>query len=46
MSILNLILTFDCENAYDCAYDLLMRKNFSNPNIYTANGDLNKRWYV
>ena len=46
MSILNLLLTFDCENAYDCAYDLQMTKNFSNPNIYIANGDLKKRWYV
>jgi len=46
MSILNLLLTFDCENAYDCAYDLQMTKNFSNPTIYIANGDLTKRWYV
>ena len=23
-----------------------MKKNFSNPKLYTASGDLNKRWYV
>jgi integrase len=46
MSILNLMLTFDSENAYDYAYDYQMRKNFSNPTIYIANGDLTKRWYV
>ena len=42
----NEILTFDSKNAYDFAYDLSMRKNFSTPKIYTANGDLKKRWYV
>jgi integrase len=42
MSILNNILTFESENAYD----LQMTKNFSNPNIYIAKGDLTKRWYV
>ena len=40
------LLTFDVENEYDCAYDLQMKKNFSSPKIYTANGDLQKRWYV
>ncbi|MBT8318077.1 MAG: site-specific integrase, partial [Lutibacter sp.] len=44
MSILNEFLIF--ESAYDFAYDLLMKSNYSNPKIYTANGDLNKRWYV
>lgn len=46
MSNLNKILTFEYENAYDYAYDLQMTKNYSTPKIYTANGDLNKRWYV
>jgi len=40
------LLTFDVENEYDCAYDLPVKKNFSSPKIYTANGDLQKRWYV
>ncbi|MDV7188442.1 site-specific integrase [Lutibacter sp. TH_r2] len=43
---LNEILTFEYESAYDFAYDLQMKKNYSNPKIYIANGDLKKRWYV
>ena len=39
MSILNEILTFNVENAYD----LPMKKNYSNPKLYTENGDLKKR---
>jgi len=46
MSNLNEILTFNYESAYDCAYDLSMRKNYSPPKLYTAKGDLKKRWYV
>ena len=46
MSNLNEIITFNLENAYDFAYDLSMKKNYSPPNMYTANGDLSKRWYV
>ncbi|SNR50848.1 Phage integrase family protein [Lutibacter agarilyticus] len=46
MSFFNEILTFESKSAYDFAYDLSMRKNFSTPKIYTANGDLKKRWYV
>ena len=46
MSILNEILTFEYESAYDYAYDLPVKKNYSTPKIYTANGDLKKRWYV
>jgi hypothetical protein len=46
MSNFNKILTFESESAYDCAYDLLMKNNYSNPKIYTASGDLQKRWYV
>jgi hypothetical protein len=42
MSTFNEILTF----AYESAYDLSKKKLFSNPKIYTANGDLSKRWYV
>ncbi|SNR62866.1 hypothetical protein SAMN06265371_10788 [Lutibacter agarilyticus] len=46
MSNFNEILTFESKSAYDFAYDLSMKKNFSTPKIYTANGDLKKRWYV
>ena len=40
MSNFNKILSF--ENAYD----LSMKMNYSNPKVYRANGDLQKRWYV
>jgi integrase len=43
---LNEFLTFDSKSAYVFAYDLPMKKNFSTPKIYTASGDLKKRWYV
>jgi hypothetical protein len=43
---LNELLTFESENAYESAYDLPVRRNFSNPKIYPANGDLKKRWYL
>ncbi|WP_372744157.1 tyrosine-type recombinase/integrase [Lutibacter sp.] len=46
MSNLNELIIFEGESAYDFAYDLPMNKDFSNPKIYTANGDLSKRWYV
>jgi len=46
MSNLKEFLTFKVESAYDFAYDLPMKKNYSNPKMYTANGDLSKRWYV
>ncbi|MFL1013208.1 tyrosine-type recombinase/integrase [Flavisericum labens] len=40
------ILTFAYESEYETAYDLSQKKNFSIPKIYTANGNLSKRWYV
>ncbi|ALJ04511.1 hypothetical protein APS56_04865 [Pseudalgibacter alginicilyticus] len=43
---LNELLTFESENAYESAYDLPVKRNFSNPKIYSANGDLKKRWYL
>ena len=43
---LNEFITFKVESAYDYAYDLPMKNNFSTPKLYTASGDLNKRWYV
>ncbi len=46
MSNFNKSLIFDNQNAYVFAYDLSMKKKYSNPKIYDANGDLSKRWYV
>ena len=46
MSTLNGLITIECENEYESAYDLSLRINFSNPKIYSANGDWKKRWYV
>ena len=46
MSNLNEILTFEYQNEHVLEHVLPMKKNFSNPKIYNANGDLSKRWYV
>lgn len=46
MSIINEIAIFEYPNEHDLEHDLRMKKNFSNPNIYMAGGDLTKRWYV
>jgi len=46
MLTLNEIITFEHENEHDLEHDLAHKKDFSNPKIYTANGDLSKRWYV
>jgi integrase len=46
MSTLKELITFDSENAYESAYDFPLKKNFSIPKIYTAKGDLTKRWYI
>ena len=43
---LNEIITFEYQNEHVLEHDLQMKKNFSNPKIYTAKGDLSKRWYV
>ena len=40
------IITFEYENEYESAYDLFVKPNFSVPKIYSAKGNLNKRWYV
>ncbi|WP_419212595.1 tyrosine-type recombinase/integrase [Maribacter sp. X9] len=42
----NELLTFEYENEYESAYDLSVKRNFSIPKIYSANGDLSKRWYI
>ncbi|WNH11148.1 tyrosine-type recombinase/integrase [Thalassobellus suaedae] len=39
-------LTFAYDSEYESAYDLSQKRNFSNPKIYTAKGNLTKRWYV
>jgi len=46
MPNLNLLLTFEYPDEHVLEHDLLMKKNFSNPKIYTAKGNLAKRWYV
>ena len=40
------ILTLAYKSEYESAYDLTAKKKFSNPKVYTANGNLKKRWYV
>lgn len=40
------LVTFEYENEYESAYDLSVKRTFSSPKIYSANGDLKKRWYV
>ena len=42
MSKIRHLLTKEYANAYDLTY----KKQYSVPNIYDANGDLSKRWYV
>jgi integrase len=39
-------LADELKNEYESEYDLNLKKNFSTPKIYSANGDLYKRWYV
>ncbi|PHQ55823.1 MAG: hypothetical protein COC16_04470 [Lutibacter sp.] len=46
MPNLNQLLKFEYEIEYNSEYNLPVKKNFSNPKLYTAGGDLNKRWYV
>jgi len=46
MSNLNKFLTFECQNEHVLEHDLPVKKNFSAPKIYNANGDLKKRWYL
>lgn len=40
------LLTFEYESEYNSEYDLPIKKPYSDPKIYTANGDLSKRWYI
>ncbi len=40
------ILTFTTQNEHVLEHDVKQKPLFSNPKIYTAKGDLSKRWYV
>jgi integrase len=40
------IVTFEHESEHVLEHDLSNQRNYSKPKIYTANGDLSKRWYV
>lgn len=40
------LLTFEHESEHVFEHRLLVKKNYSTPKLYTANGDLKKRWYV
>ena len=46
MLTLNEILTFEHKSEHVLEHNLPVKKLFSVPKIYNANGDLNKRWYV
>jgi len=46
MPNLNEYLTFEHESEHVLEPYLLVKKNFSTPKIYNANGDIKKRWYV
>ena len=49
MKNLNEILTFEVENEHVFAHlehDVIEKKSYSTPKIYTAHGNLEKRWYV
>ncbi|WP_052184190.1 tyrosine-type recombinase/integrase [Psychroserpens sp. Hel_I_66] len=46
MITLNDFITFEHDLEHDSEHDLAHKKDFSVPKIYSANGDLSKRWYV
>ncbi|MBD0825527.1 hypothetical protein ICJ85_16075 [Aestuariibaculum marinum] len=46
MSNISDILQGEYESEYGNEYDLSVQKQFSKPKIYTASGNLKKRWYV
>ncbi|MFL0354334.1 hypothetical protein ACI5KZ_12225, partial [Xanthomarina sp. GH4-25] len=46
MFILNEFLTNEHENEHVLEHSLLKKKKFSVPKIYSANGNLSKRWHV
>ncbi|WP_458626002.1 tyrosine-type recombinase/integrase [Winogradskyella sp. PC D3.3] len=46
MLTLNEFLTLEHDYEHDLEHDLAHKADFSSPKIYSANGDLTKRWYV
>lgn len=46
MFTLNEFITFEYDLEHDSEHDLLHKKKFTSPKIYSAKGDLSKRWYV
>lgn len=46
MSIFLEVTTIEHESEHVLEHDLSIKSNFSVPKIYTAKGDLSKRWYV
>ncbi len=46
MSIFLGAIRIEHESEHVLEHDLSTKKNFSTPKIYTAKGDLSKRWYV
>ena len=39
-------LNFEHDNEHGNEHDITLKKKYSLPKIYTANGNLKKRWYV
>ncbi|MFH6769515.1 site-specific integrase [Gaetbulibacter aquiaggeris] len=46
MATFNELILLEHESEHDLEHDLAHKKEFSDPKIYTANGNLSKRWYV
>ena len=46
MSTLNELIIFEHESEHDLEHDLAHKKDFSDPKVYIADGNLSKRWYV
>lgn len=40
------LITLESENEHDLEHDLEQKRQFSEPRIFDADGDLTKRWYV
>ena len=46
MQTIHELVTLECENEHDLEHTLEHKRQFSEPKIFDANGDLGKRWYV
>ncbi|MDH7911332.1 hypothetical protein [Winogradskyella sp. SYSU M77433] len=40
------LVTLECQNEHDLEHNLEHKPKFTEPRIFNAKGDLNKRWYV